>query len=92
MQLIDSYDSIWVSCFNDVGEKLLGHTADELVDNPELAKNLFDNKNMEPFNFRIKAVKREYNGTERANYTLLAVSEIEYGKEVDYLSDLLSQV
>ena len=54
MQLIDAYDSIWVSCFNEVGETLLGHNADELADNPELTKKLFDNKNMEPYNFRIK--------------------------------------
>lgn len=92
IQLIDSYDSIWVSCFNDVGETLLGHTADELADNPELTKKLFDNKNMEPYNFRIKATKNEYNGIERANYTLVGFSEIEYNKEVDHLSELLSQI
>lgn len=92
MQLIDAYDSIWVSCFNEVGETLLGHNADELADDPELTKKLFDNKNMEPYNFRIKAVKREYNGIERANYTLVGISQIEYGKEVDHLSELLSQI
>ncbi|XBW36073.1 hypothetical protein QEN19_001648 [Hanseniaspora menglaensis] len=89
MQLIDPYDSIWVSCFNDVAEKLLGHTADELADDPKLAETVFNEKNMEPFNFRLRASKREYGGVERVNYSIMTLSKVNFNKEVDYVADLL---
>lgn len=89
LQLIDPYDSIWVSCFNDVAEKLLGHTADELVNDPKLAETVFNDMNMESFNFRLRASKREYGGVERPNYSIIGLSKINFNTEVDFLSDLL---
>lgn len=92
MQLIDSFDSIWVSCFNDAGEKLLGYTAEELSSDPSLAATLFNEKSMEAYNFRLRASKREYAGTERVNYSIMGLSKINYNKEVDFISDLLLAV
>lgn len=89
MQLIDPYDSIWVSCFNDPAEKLLGHTAEELSNDPKLADEVINEKSMDVYNFKLRAAKREYGGVERANYSIIGVSKVNFNKEVDYVSDLL---
>lgn len=80
--LADASGDQWVSCFQEMGEKILERSSQELgtlqQNQPETYNKVLDTVEFKKFNFRIKVTKDTYNDIERSQHTVQAVEEIDF--------------
>lgn len=95
ISVTDSTGQLWLTLFNEQGERLLGIDASkltELKNNDSDAFTTFTQQfQMKEFDFRIRAREDNYNDQSRIRYTVSNLYDINYGAEADYLAGELSK-
>jgi len=90
----DHTGSQWLSCFNDVGEKILGHPAtfmEGIKDTPQWTATFYEATHKQ-YKFKIKALEQEYQGEWRLKCTTISATEINFLKESTNLLNQINQM
>ncbi|KAM3586834.1 Replication factor A protein 1 [Umbelopsis sp. WA50703] len=85
ISLADATTQMFMSAFDEVGVKLLGKTATEMVhlretDNTAY-QNVFRESYFQPYNFKCKAKMESYNETARTKYTIMEATPVDYATD-----------
>jgi replication factor A1 len=84
-KIADKSGHCWLTLFNDDGEKLFGHTADEMFDFSENDNDRFERIKKEAlfkaFTFKLKSKSEEYDGQTRRKVLTMHVCEIDFASE-----------
>lgn len=93
VSISDHTGSNWVTLFNPSAEKLLGHTAEELlnlkINNPDEYNKVFQDRRFYQAIFNIRA--RHEPGAEIARWQALKVDDIDYKTETKNLLKLIQK-
>lgn len=96
MEIGDWTSSRWVTCFNELGEQLLGKTSTEigqaLENDPQEAEQLFSSINFHEFTFKLRAKLETYGDTPKNKLTAVAVSPINHKEYNKYLINKLKEL
>ncbi|XP_068656397.1 replication protein A 70 kDa DNA-binding subunit B-like isoform X2 [Aristolochia californica] len=98
VKISDPTSEAWVSVFNEVAEKIIGCTADELerMKSENEDGKLFQQKLKEakwvPHLFRVSVAQHEYNNETRQRITLKAVGPVDWSAESRYLLEEISKM
>ncbi|OMJ11017.1 Replication factor A protein 1 [Smittium culicis] len=91
----DHTGNMWLQCFNESGNELLGIKADDIMPIYENNKEDFDaivaKANFLKFRFRCRAKNEVYNDVSRINNSVMTLKTIDYVADCDRLFDLISQ-
>jgi len=92
----DPTGAIWMSAFDEVGEKLLGHTANQMwvlkdSNNDEQFHSVFGEANFKSYIFKCKAKNETYNDTTRLKCSIVSIEAIDIIKESNELVALIEQ-
>jgi len=89
----DSSDNIWASCFQETAEKILNTTSQELgqalEQDEERYNSIFTEVTFKTFNFRMRAKSETYNDETRVKHTIISAEEINWPA---YCTKLLSEI
>jgi len=89
----DSSDNIWASCFQETAEKILNTTSQELgqalEQDEERYNSIFTEVTFKTFNFRMRAKSETYNDETRVKHTIISAEEINWSA---YCTKLLSEI
>ncbi|CAK5277292.1 unnamed protein product [Mycena citricolor] len=89
----DWSDQAWLQGFNDVGELVLGKTANELQEMKQNSETEFgafmQAASCQTFNFYCRAKTDSYNGQPRIRYGISKILPLNYKEEATVLRDLL---
>ncbi|KAG2184694.1 hypothetical protein INT43_000607 [Umbelopsis isabellina] len=91
MSLADATTQMFMSAFDEIGIKLLGKTATEMVhlrerDNAAY-QSVFRESYFQPYNFKCKAKMESYNDTERTKYTIIEATPVDYATDGHQLAN-----
>lgn len=94
-EIADHTGSLWITIFNEDGEKLLGQTANELnqikSSNEELFEQILLEATFEEYLFKIRVKQDVYNDEAKIRHTLVTASKINYEVENKELAEYLTQ-
>ncbi|KAJ1935416.1 Replication factor A protein 1 [Linderina pennispora] len=83
----------WLQCFNDIGEQLLGCTANDMMQWQEMGDPMFQKKieeaTFKEFTFRCRAKNETFNDNTRVRFTVMSMSPIDYVSETKRLARLV---
>jgi len=86
LDVLDHTGNQWLTCFNEVAEKLIGHSAQELQ---EIKKNddnefnrIIDDVNFRKYDFRIRAKVDTYQEEERLRCNIIDLKPINYENQI----------
>jgi len=78
----DTTDNLWATCFHETGEKLLGVPAAELgywlETDVEKYNNVFASITFKPFNFKMRVAEDHYKDEGKLKHTVVQVDEIDW--------------
>lgn len=86
-KIADESGSCWLTLFNDDGEKLFGHTADEMHEFQENDSDKYDailraaQGAKKSFTFKLKSKVEEYNNENRRKVLTLSMNPIDFAAE-----------
>ncbi|XP_061402182.1 replication protein A 70 kDa DNA-binding subunit-like [Musca vetustissima] len=96
MSIGDWTSNRWVTCFSDMGEQLLGRSAQEigeaLENNPTEAEEIFTSINFHSYVFKLRAKVETYGDMSRSKLTVQSASPINYKEYNKYLIDSLKEM
>ena len=82
MNLVDGYDSIWASCFDELGDQVMGVTGDDFarMSKDEVTEYV---KKIRYRQVKVKLVSKndEYKGEIRRKISVVKVMELNYPQE-----------
>lgn len=82
MSIGDWTSNRWVTCFNEVGEQLLKHTAQEVGDalenDPTVAEKMFADINFSSFIFKLRCKNEMYGDMTRNKLSVQSMTPINY--------------
>lgn len=95
MEIADHTGSLWVTAFNDDGEKIIGHTANSLNDirntNEELFESILLQATFEEWMFKIRVKNEIYQEEGKKRCTLVSAVKINYDEETKQIAEYLQQ-
>jgi|TARA_B000000475_G_scaffold248746_1_gene223931 replication factor A1 len=86
-KIADESGSCWLTLFNDDGEKLFGHTADEMHEFQENDSDKYDailraaQGAKKSFTFKLKSKVEEYNNENRRKVLTMSMNPIDFAAE-----------
>jgi len=93
MNMADSTDNTWASCFQETAEKILNTTSADLgrclEQDEEQYNSIFLDATFKTYNFRMRVKADTYNDETRLKHTVVAVDEIEWSS---YCKKLISEI
>lgn len=92
----DFSGNIWMTCFNEVGEKILGMPATEaekiLNTNPTEFDQLFKRAQFKKYVFKVKAFSDYYEDSARVRYDCIGVQPADPAQECEKLLDKIQMI
>lgn len=93
MAISDATGQNWVQVFNDIGQQILGCSADEMVqkkDNDEAAFNAVLSETLyKMYNFKLKAKSEMYNDRSMLRLTAVSANPLKMDEEANRVADML---
>ncbi|KAF4625804.1 hypothetical protein G7Y89_g12358 [Cudoniella acicularis] len=93
LSVTDHTGQLYLSCFDDVGNLIMGMSADQLVDlkdnDPPAALKAFDDANCKTLVFRCRAKMDTFQDQQRVRYQVLGASPIDFKTEARKLTELI---
>ncbi|EGV62655.1 hypothetical protein CANTEDRAFT_115222 [Yamadazyma tenuis ATCC 10573] len=94
--IMDATEQLWATLFDQEASKIFGVSANELLvlkeSNEAEFKKVVEAVTMKEFSFRLKARQDSYNGESRIRYQTMAVYDIDFAAECDFLVKELEAV
>ncbi|KAM5352484.1 hypothetical protein ACJ41O_005207 [Fusarium nematophilum] len=95
LNVADHTSHQWLSCFDDSGQKIMGRSADELMELKEADDNkfmaAFEEANCKKLTFRCRAKMDNFGEAQRIRYQVMSVGLLDFKSEGDKLSELIKQ-
>lgn len=89
MTINDYTGQIWVTGFEDVGQKVIGMSANELQDyeinNTDMFEQIIENFDRNDYLFRIKATSEVFNNVPRVRFQIMNLESINFSTESERL-------
>uniref|UniRef100_A0A1I8QBZ9 Replication protein A subunit n=1 Tax=Stomoxys calcitrans TaxID=35570 RepID=A0A1I8QBZ9_STOCA len=96
MSIGDWTSNRWVTCFSDIGEQLLGRSAQEIGEamdnNPTEAEEIFNSINFHSFIFKLRSKVETYGDMSRSKLTVQAATPVNYKEYNKYLINNLKEL
>ncbi|XP_073817699.1 replication protein A 70 kDa DNA-binding subunit-like [Musca autumnalis] len=96
MSIGDWTSNRWVTCFSDMGEQLLGRSAQEigeaLENNPTEAEEIFNSINFHSYVFKLRSKVETYGDMSRSKLTVQSAAPVNYKEYNKYLIDSLKEM
>ncbi|XP_058976432.1 replication protein A 70 kDa DNA-binding subunit-like [Musca domestica] len=96
MSIGDWTSNRWVTCFSDMGEQLLGRSAQEigeaLENNPTEAEEIFTSINFHSYVFKLRSKVETYGDMSRSKLTVQSAAPVNYKEYNKYLIDSLKEM
>jgi len=93
LNMADSTDNNWATCFQESAEKILSVTSQELGDalerDEERYNNIFTEATFKTFNFRMRAKEDKYNDEVRVKHSVIGVEPLNWSQ---YCSKLITEI
>jgi replication factor A1 len=84
-KIADESGHCWLTLFNDDGEKLFGHTADEMHEFQENDSDKYEailrEAQFKSFTFKLKSKVEEYNNENRRKVLTMSMNPIDFAAE-----------
>lgn len=92
----DSTSNHWATCFNEIGEKLIGKTAQEIgqeidADN-EMANAIFSSVNFKQYIFKLRTKVEYYSDTPRNKIIVMSANTVDHDEYQKYLIKELQEI
>ncbi|KAI1835937.1 hypothetical protein DTO006G1_1504 [Penicillium roqueforti] len=89
----DHTGQLWLSCFDDTGRKIMGTSADDLMqlreDDSNAFGEVFQTANCQTWNFRCRAKTDNFGDQQRVRYQVSSCQPINYSEEASRLADII---
>ncbi|KAI0146990.1 replication factor-A protein [Xylariaceae sp. FL1272] len=89
----DHTGQMWLSCFDDVGQIVMGMSADELTEikenNEDRLSAVFEAANCSKLSFRCRAKMDTYGENQRVRYQVLSANQLNFKDEATKLADMI---
>ncbi|KAL2259299.1 hypothetical protein VTK26DRAFT_7066 [Humicola hyalothermophila] len=96
VNITDHTGHLWVTCFDEAGQTILGRTADEVAEmqNEGEARlhSAFQPGLCRKFTFRVRAKMETYANIQRPRYQVMGIWQLDYKQEAHRLADLIKQM
>lgn len=96
MSIGDWTSNRWVTCFNEIGEQLLGHTSQEvgeaLENDAAKAEQIFSSLNFTSHIFKLRCKNESYGDTTRNKLTVQSAAPINHKEYNKYLLKELKEL
>ncbi|CAJ2502861.1 Uu.00g102550.m01.CDS01 [Anthostomella pinea] len=91
----DHTGQMWLSCFDDVGQIVMGMKADEVMEIKENDEDrvpaIFEAANCSKLSFRCRAKMDTYGENQRVRYQVMGATPLDYKAEAAKLSEMIKQ-
>ncbi|KAK4613717.1 Replication factor A protein 1 [Fulvia fulva] len=92
----DHTGQIWLSCFDEVGERMMGMPANDLMamkeegDDKRVA-DAFGDANCQTFNFHVRAKMDNFQDQQRVRYQVQYANPLDFSREATKLAQIIKQ-
>jgi len=89
----DHSGQLWLSCFDEVGQSVLGMTADQLMEmkdnDPDAAAKVFEDAMFKCYTFKCRAKMDSFQDQQRVRYQVSSAAPLNYAVEANRLAELI---
>ncbi|KAI8725264.1 Replication protein A subunit [Fusarium sp. LHS14.1] len=96
LNVADHTSHQWLSCFDDSGQKILGRTANEMMelkesDDPTKFTAAFDEANCKKLTFRCRAKMDNFGEAQRIRYQVMSAMPLDFTSEGNKLKEMIKE-